>query len=83
VRDGIEGFLVPLGNVDAAVNALVRLARDAALRARMGAAARARFGERYAVDQVMTTVGGLYQTAISGMVVRDSAKVSLQAQSKR
>jgi len=83
VRDGIEGFLVPLGNVDAAVNALVRLARDAALRARMGAAARARFGERYAVDQVMTTVGALYQTAISGMVVRDSAKVSLQTQSKR
>jgi glycosyltransferase involved in cell wall biosynthesis len=83
VRDGIEGFLVPLGNIEAAANALVRLARDAVMRARMGAAARARFRERFAVDQVMATVGGLYRTAIPGMLARDPAKVSLQAQSKR
>ena len=34
VRDGIEGFLVPPGDAEAAAQALVRLANDPALRAR-------------------------------------------------
>jgi len=60
VRNGVEGVLVPLGDVDAAARALARLAGDAALRARMGSAARARFAVRFTVDAVMDVVGELY-----------------------
>jgi glycosyltransferase involved in cell wall biosynthesis len=60
VRDGVEGLLVPRGDVDAAARALVRLAQDAPLRARMGEAARARFGERFTEEAVTRTVTALY-----------------------
>ena len=39
VRDGIDGFVVPDGDVAAAADAVVRLLRDATLRARMSASA--------------------------------------------
>jgi glycosyltransferase involved in cell wall biosynthesis len=42
VRDGIDGFLVPPGDLSAFADRLHRLITDAALAARMGAAARAR-----------------------------------------
>jgi glycosyltransferase involved in cell wall biosynthesis len=60
VRDGIEGLLVPLGDVDAAARALVRLAGDAALRGRLGAAAHARFQERFTQEAVIRTMMALY-----------------------
>ena len=46
VRDGVEGLLVPLGDVEAAAWTLARLAGDPTLRAQMGRAGRARFEER-------------------------------------
>jgi poly(glycerol-phosphate) alpha-glucosyltransferase len=39
VRDGIDGFVVPEGDLRAAADAVVRLLRDPALRARMSASA--------------------------------------------
>jgi glycosyltransferase involved in cell wall biosynthesis len=60
VRDGIEGLLVPLGDVGAAARALVRLAGDAALRARLGAAAHARFQERFTEVAVVRTMTEFY-----------------------
>ena len=64
VRDGIEGFLVPPGDVEAAAQALVRLANDPALRARMGAAANARFYERFTEAAVQQTVKTLYRSLV-------------------
>jgi glycosyltransferase involved in cell wall biosynthesis len=60
VRDEVEGLLVPLGDVDAAARALVRLAGDAALRARLGAAAHARFRERFTEEAVVRTMTEFY-----------------------
>ena len=60
VRDGIEGMLVPLGDVDAAARALVRLASDAALRRRLGTAAHARFAERFTEEAVVRTMTEFY-----------------------
>jgi glycosyltransferase involved in cell wall biosynthesis len=60
VRDGIEGLLVPLGDADAAARALVRLAADPELRARLGAAANARFRERFTEEAVIRTMTQLY-----------------------
>ena len=60
VRDGVEGVVVAPRDVEAAARALVRLAGDAALRARLGAAAHARFEERFTEDAVRRTVSELY-----------------------
>jgi len=65
VRDGQEGFLVPPGDIDAAVDALARLAGDAGLRARMGAAAHARFQERFTEQAVTSKVAETYR-ALAG-----------------
>jgi glycosyltransferase involved in cell wall biosynthesis len=64
VRNDIEGILVPPGNIEAAADALVRLAEDAALRARLGAAAHRRFTERFTEEAVRTAVGALYRRAL-------------------
>ncbi len=60
VRDGIEGLLVPRGDVDAAARALMRLVADPDLRARLGAAANARFRERFTEEAVIRTMTQLY-----------------------
>ncbi len=60
VRDGVEGFLVPVGGVQAIAEALSRLAADPALRARMGAAGRARVLSGYTETQVGDAVAALY-----------------------
>ncbi len=60
VRDGREGMLVPLRNTDAAAQALVALANDADLRRRLGAAAHARFLERFTEAEVRRRVNTVY-----------------------
>jgi glycosyltransferase involved in cell wall biosynthesis len=62
VRDGVEGFLVPPGDSNAAARALLTLAADPALRAKLGAAANARFRERFTAQAVTQTVRSLYQS---------------------
>lgn len=51
VRDGIDGFVVGVRDADATAAALVRLAADAELRSRMGAAGRARIEADFRLDQ--------------------------------
>ena len=60
VRDHREGVLVPLRDVEAAARALVELAADAGLRARLGRAAHARFIERFTEAEVRRAVGTVY-----------------------
>jgi glycosyltransferase involved in cell wall biosynthesis len=47
IDDGVNGFIVPVDDVDATRNAIARLAADPAGRARMGAAGRHRAVERH------------------------------------
>jgi glycosyltransferase involved in cell wall biosynthesis len=62
IRDGKEGFIVAPGDIEQAALALAKLAGEAALRARLGAAANARFHERFTEDAVKVTVANLYRS---------------------
>jgi glycosyltransferase involved in cell wall biosynthesis len=65
VRDGIEGLVVPPDDAPALAEALVRLAADPALVARMGEAARARVLDGYTEAQVGAAVVGLYRDMLA------------------
>ena len=60
IRNGPEGILVPLGNIEAAAGALATLAANPSLRYRLGAAANTRFQERFTADAVRQKVRNLY-----------------------
>ena len=64
IRDGVDGFLVEVGDADALSDRLADLAADPARRARMGAAGRERVLERYAVERLVDDVDGLYRSLL-------------------
>jgi len=64
VREGKEGFIVPPRDIEAAAIALVELAADTALRARLGAAANARFHERFTEDSVKHAIANVYRSLV-------------------
>ena len=60
IVDGETGIRVPVDDVDALADALIRLADDPASRHRMGAAGRARTLERYRPERIWTALEELY-----------------------
>jgi len=73
VRDGEDGFLVELGDLDAIAERLARLAADPELRRRMGAAGRERVLPRYSVERLIDDVDGLYRRLLEQKGVAVSA----------
>jgi glycosyltransferase involved in cell wall biosynthesis len=65
VDDGINGLVVPVGDVDALAAAVIRLLDDAALRARLGRAARERVAREFAMDSVVDRLCALYDRLTS------------------
>jgi glycosyltransferase involved in cell wall biosynthesis len=65
VRDGVDGFLVRPGDVDAMADRLARLAADADLRRRMGEAGAASVRERYAVERLLADMDALYRRLLA------------------
>ncbi len=63
VRDGVSGFLVPLGHPELLAEALVRLLQDKALAGRMGAAGRDLVRE-YSLDRVLQEMKDIYSRYI-------------------
>lgn len=61
VSDGVEGCLVPAGDIGALSVALERLLSDAPLRRRMGAAGRAKVEAVFACRRVIPLIEGLYR----------------------
>src|SRR5262245_16755887 len=64
VEEGVDGFLVEPGATDALADRLAQLARDDALRERMGRAGRERVLPRYAVDRLVDDVDRLYRSLL-------------------
>lgn len=65
VRDGVEGFLVPVRDAEAMAEALVKLARDPELRRRMGEAARQRVLEEFTLERQTRQWRELYEGVLS------------------
>ena len=65
VEEGVDGFLVEPGDVEAIADRLGRLAADPELRARMGAAGRERVLPRYAVERLIDDVDRLYRSLLA------------------
>jgi glycosyltransferase involved in cell wall biosynthesis len=65
VDEGADGFLVEPGATDELADRLAQLARDPALRERMGQAGRERVLPRYAVDRLVGDVDRLYRSLLS------------------
>ena len=60
VRHGVEGHIVPPGDPDALADALGKLAQDAGLRDRLGAAARRRVLDGFTIEQVAAATREAY-----------------------
>lgn len=65
VRDGVEGFLVPIRDVDALAAPLERLRADERLRREMGRVARAR-AEEFTWEKYGDSLAGMYEQLASG-----------------
>jgi glycosyltransferase involved in cell wall biosynthesis len=75
VRDGLDGYLVSVGDVEGAAGKLALLANDDALRKQLGESGRARVLERYAVSRLVDDVDRLYRSLLetNGYAARSSA----------
>ena len=65
VRDGVDGFLVEPGEIDAAATRLAELAADPALRTKLGESGRTRVLERYSVARLVDDVDRLYRSLLA------------------
>jgi glycosyltransferase involved in cell wall biosynthesis len=72
VQDGEDGILIDPDSPEQLANALVLLAGDPELRARMGAAGRARTLPRYAVSRLIDDVDGLYRELLAKKGIRET-----------
>jgi glycosyltransferase involved in cell wall biosynthesis len=67
IRDGVDGYLVEVGDTEALGARLAELARDPERRARMGEQGRARVLERYAVKRLVDDIDELYKSLLAGL----------------
>jgi glycosyltransferase involved in cell wall biosynthesis len=65
VTDGVDGFLVEPGDVEAAADRLAELAADPELGARLGESGRREMFERYSVSRLVDDVDRLYRALLS------------------
>lgn len=64
VRDGIDGFLVPVGDTKAMAAKLIEIAADPALGERMASEGRKRVLERYSVERLVNDIDALYASRL-------------------
>jgi glycosyltransferase involved in cell wall biosynthesis len=65
VSDGVDGYLVDVGDIDAMTSRLAELAADPELRRTMGEAGRARVLPRYRVERLINDIDALYRELLS------------------
>lgn len=66
IREGVDGFLRPMGDVDAMAEAALRILKEPGLRTRMGESARTHSLGDFAEDPVVDQYEALYEQVLSG-----------------
>ncbi len=64
ITDGVDGVFVPPDDPEAMAGAVVRIAADADLRARIGSAARATARARFSLAQMLESYEGIYREVL-------------------
>jgi glycosyltransferase involved in cell wall biosynthesis len=72
IRDGVDGFLVEVGDAEGLSDRLAELARDPERRAQMGAAGRERVLGRYAVERLVDDIDRLYRSLLDARASGDA-----------
>jgi glycosyltransferase involved in cell wall biosynthesis len=67
VMDGVTGFVVPPRHPQALANAIVRMAKDAELRATFGAAGRQRIVEHFSLERCVERYDALYRELLGSV----------------
>jgi glycosyltransferase involved in cell wall biosynthesis len=65
MSDGVQGLHFPVGDAAAAADALIRIARDGALRARLGEEARRRIATDFSIDRMVSQYVSLYEEMLA------------------
>jgi glycosyltransferase involved in cell wall biosynthesis len=73
-RSEVEGLFVPPSDPAALARALARMAADRALRARLGAAARARARSEFSLDAMLGRYRALYDEVLAGRPLRGAQR---------
>jgi glycosyltransferase involved in cell wall biosynthesis len=76
VQDGVTGFIIARGDVDALRRRLAELLNDAGLRVRMGRSGRERYERHFQLEQTMEKTMAVYHELLSDSEVRWRAERS-------
>lgn len=79
VRNGVEGLVVPVGDVDALAAAMSQLAKDPQLRAKMGRNARARAAQEFAIEKVAAQLEAAYAARLADLKPTGSPHQMIQS----
>jgi sugar transferase (PEP-CTERM/EpsH1 system associated) len=82
VDNGVQGLLVPVGDVEALAQALTRYAGDAQLRSAHGLAGRARVEQRFSMRAMLSAYGDLYDALCRQKAGANNKKTSKNQGSK-
>ncbi len=64
IRDGVEGFLVPVGDVDTMANRLACLLGSPGLRRQIGQRGQDRYRERYTLESMVDRTEAVYRQVL-------------------
>ena len=65
VRDGVDGFVIPKGNINACTEKIQTLISDPEMRSRFGVSARRRVCEGYSAESCLKKTLAVFESAIS------------------
>lgn len=65
IEQGVNGYKLGIGDIEAWVECIARLRDDSGLRARLGQAGRGRFEEKFQIVAVETEIAALYRTMLN------------------
>ena len=73
ITDGVEGFLIEPGDIEALADCIVRLGKDSQLRQRMGDAARKTVQQQYSLNAMVERLMDIYREVLDQESAKDKS----------